>query len=321
MANDTLKNLIRQYIKTNGRNEITGQILQDILIAMVDAYPNLDNYVKKTGDEMSGDLDFILNKRILISVAQSGRRLTWLSLGRTDMDGTAFDWLIESDEQQTPYVGLESNGKFWGAGFKIPGGLHSEFLKADGSKDTVQYLPLGGGVLTGSLVTNGTTQGIRLRAYFDNETISIQQFNSETLQWVNVCSLSGPGYVDGKTYHGDQYVVNNGTDAEFLKADGSLDNNAYVVKAPTDWSAILFDSASSRSYMSAPGETFTMAPANGRWAPFSTQPGILQVTGGRSVGANIQYKCLSATATTVLVFLYNLDNPQQIIMDNVEIRP
>ena len=41
MAYDTLKGLIRQYIKTNGQNEITGQILQNVLIAMVDEYPSL----------------------------------------------------------------------------------------------------------------------------------------------------------------------------------------------------------------------------------------------------------------------------------------
>lgn len=35
-AYDSLKSLVRQYIKTNGQNEITGQILQNVLIAMID---------------------------------------------------------------------------------------------------------------------------------------------------------------------------------------------------------------------------------------------------------------------------------------------
>ena len=44
MAYDALKSEIRQYIKTNGQNEITGQILQNILIDMVNQYPSLDGY-------------------------------------------------------------------------------------------------------------------------------------------------------------------------------------------------------------------------------------------------------------------------------------
>ena len=35
-VHDSLKSLVRQYIKTNGQNEITGQILQNVLIAMID---------------------------------------------------------------------------------------------------------------------------------------------------------------------------------------------------------------------------------------------------------------------------------------------
>ena len=44
MAYESLKQEIRQYIKTNGQNEITGQILQDVLIDMVNQYPSLDGY-------------------------------------------------------------------------------------------------------------------------------------------------------------------------------------------------------------------------------------------------------------------------------------
>ena len=44
MAYDALKAEIRQYIKTNGQNEITGQILQDVLVDMVNQYPSLDGY-------------------------------------------------------------------------------------------------------------------------------------------------------------------------------------------------------------------------------------------------------------------------------------
>ena len=47
MAYESLKAEIRQYIKTNGQNEITGQILQDVLLDMVNEYPSLSGYATK----------------------------------------------------------------------------------------------------------------------------------------------------------------------------------------------------------------------------------------------------------------------------------
>ena len=47
MAHETLKTLITNNIKTNGRNAITAQILQDVLIAMVDDYPDLSGYATR----------------------------------------------------------------------------------------------------------------------------------------------------------------------------------------------------------------------------------------------------------------------------------
>ena len=57
MAYDSLKAEIRQYIKTNGQNEITGQILQDVLIDMVNNYPSLDGYLHPTINNLgTGDI-------------------------------------------------------------------------------------------------------------------------------------------------------------------------------------------------------------------------------------------------------------------------
>ena len=57
MAYDSLKAEIRQYIKTNGQNEITGQILQDVLIDMVNNYPLLDGYLHPTINNLgTGDI-------------------------------------------------------------------------------------------------------------------------------------------------------------------------------------------------------------------------------------------------------------------------
>lgn len=44
MAHNALKDEIRQYIKTNGANEITGQILQNVLLDMVDEIPTSGDY-------------------------------------------------------------------------------------------------------------------------------------------------------------------------------------------------------------------------------------------------------------------------------------
>ena len=48
MAYDSLKALIRQYIKTNGEQEITGQILQNVLVEMVNQYPSTDGYATQS---------------------------------------------------------------------------------------------------------------------------------------------------------------------------------------------------------------------------------------------------------------------------------
>ena len=46
MAYDSLKNIIRQYIKTNGEQEITGQIMQNVLIEMVNNYPSTEGFIR-----------------------------------------------------------------------------------------------------------------------------------------------------------------------------------------------------------------------------------------------------------------------------------
>ena len=166
MAYDTLKAEIRQYIKTNGANEITGQILQNVLLDMVNAYPSLDGYATQ---------QWVQNQGYLTSAE-----------------------LNSYATQQ--WVTNQLGG----------------------------YLPLtGGGTLTGSInVVDPNAQGMILRAHIDSLGIGIQKY--ENGEWVTQCSMAGPGYIDGKTYHGDQYIVNGGTSAQFLKADGSVDSTSYL---------------------------------------------------------------------------------------------
>ena len=56
MAHESLKAEIRQYIKTNGQNEITGQILQNVLLDMVNDYPSLTGYATQSWVESQGYL-------------------------------------------------------------------------------------------------------------------------------------------------------------------------------------------------------------------------------------------------------------------------
>ena len=60
MAYDALKALIRQYIKTNGNNDITGQILQNVLVEMVNNYPDISALASQTwvGNNFLPKLDF-----------------------------------------------------------------------------------------------------------------------------------------------------------------------------------------------------------------------------------------------------------------------
>ena len=251
MAHETLKRLIRQYINTNGQESITGQILQDVLIEMVNEYPELttyatqtwvgQNYLALTGGTMrnnNGNTNTILPNKIEIMYS--------------DMD-------LDADKS------LEL----------LPGELR--FVESD------------------------------------EEYIKLYK-NSTQLRF----ALEEGGFAN---LYAGSFVKSGGTSSQFLKADGSVDDNSYVPMTSINWGVILFDSASNGTYLRAIGDTFSMAITEGRWAPFSSDPSVLQVSGGRTSGATITYTVAQTVAAKVLIFLVNLDNPQQIIIDNVEIRP
>ena len=78
MAHETLKTLITQNIKTNGQNAITAQILQDVLIAMVDDYPDISGYATQswvtnqlgsylplTGGTLTGDINIAYSRKLI----------------------------------------------------------------------------------------------------------------------------------------------------------------------------------------------------------------------------------------------------------------
>lgn len=202
MAYDTLKAEIRQYIKTNGANEITGQILQNVLLDMVNAYPSLDGYATQqwvqnqnylTSEELSGYATkiWVEDHGYVTSVELSSYAThTWvqsqlngylpltggtLTGGLNISDGSHGYAQLFVDEDglnimtgsltgtQQLYTGsiysdgtIEATGNITGFSFIKAGGTSSQFLKADGSVDSNNYLALSGGTITGNLDVNGT---------------------------------------------------------------------------------------------------------------------------------------------------------------------
>ena len=181
MAYDTLKTEIRQYIKTNGANEITGQILQNVLLDMVNAYPSLDGYATQQ----------------------------WVQNQLSDM--ATMTWV--------------------GQNFVQNSALNN-------------YLPLSGGVMTG-FITAGTlsTGGYSL----GNTGLSFEYSSNGSPRYAHAINISsvdgtitfyGRGMTEGTVIKAgqitsDKFIVTNGTSSQFLKADGSVDNNTYVTRSPS----------------------------------------------------------------------------------------
>ena len=373
MAHETLKSLIRQYINTNGQEAITGQILQDVLIEMVNEYPELttyatqtwvgQNYLALTGGTMrnnNGNTNTILPNKIEIMYSD------------TDLDvDTSLELLpgelrfVESDEE---YINLYKNStqlrfaleeggfaNLYAGSFVKSGGTSSQFLKADGSVDNntylttailnsyatqtwvgQNYLALTGGTMRNN---NGNTNTIlpnKIEIMYSDTDLDVDtslellpgelRFVESDEEYINLYknstqlrfALEEGGFAN---LYAGSFVKSGGTSSQFLKADGSVDGNSYVPMTSINWGTILFDSASNETYLHTVGETFSMEITEGRWAPFSSDPSVLQVSGGRTSGATITYTVAQTVAAKVLIFLVNLDNPQQIIIDNVEIRP
>ena len=177
MAYDTLKAEIRQYIQTNGQQEITGQILQNVLLDMVNAYPSLDGYATQQ----------------------------WVSNQLSDM--ATMTWV--------------------GQNFVQNSALNN-------------YLQLSGGVMTG-LITAGTLStgsyslgntGLSFEYSYNGNpryahAIRISSVDG-TITFIGRGGASTGTVIDGDKITSDKFIVTNGTSAQFLKADGSVDNTSYL---------------------------------------------------------------------------------------------
>ena len=163
MAYESLKQEIRQYIKTNGEQEITGQILQNVLIEMVNQYPSTDGYATQSWvtTQLAG---YATTSQLAGYLPLTGGTLT----GTLTVNSNIVGYNIQSDGVIT------AGGDVTATGFIKRGGQANQFLKADGSVDSNSYalasslnnyLPLSGGTLTGNLDLGGNTLEMAIGDY------------------------------------------------------------------------------------------------------------------------------------------------------------
>ena len=122
MAHETLKSLIRQYINTNGQEAITGQILQDVLIEMVNETPVIGAYLPLTGGTITGTLN--------VSPSAGSEKIIEINGISITLDNSSNTTTINANSVTSP-------------AFIVPGGTSSGFLKADGSVDRNTYISAG----------------------------------------------------------------------------------------------------------------------------------------------------------------------------------
>ena len=250
MAYDTLKAEIRQYIKTNGANEITGQILQNVLLDMVNAYPSLDGYATQ---------QWVQNQNYVTSAELSGyatqqwvqNQLSgYLPLTGGNIDGnlsiydtmniysSSIEWNDNGDYCRITFDDDGITVTAHGTGYVIAnefiknGGTSSEFLKADGSVDSNTYVTAS--ALTGYLPLTGGNLDGNLSIY---DTMNIYSSSIEWNDNGDYCRITFDDDGITVTAHGTGYVVansfikTNGTSSQFLKADGSVDSNTYLTSS------------------------------------------------------------------------------------------
>ena len=161
MAHETLKNLITNNIKTNGQNAITAQILQNVLIAMVDEYPDISGYATRTWVQQQdfAPKDWVENKHYATQAWTNQQLENYLPLDggtltgavnftNTYGNGSIFVDSVDHDLNITAsnmiYLdavrGVGVNGNVTATSFIKSGGTSDEVLCADGSTKTLAEL-------------------------------------------------------------------------------------------------------------------------------------------------------------------------------------
>ena len=253
MAHETLKTLITQNIKTNGQNAITAQILQDVLIAMVDEYPDISGYATRTWVQQQdyAPKEWVQQQRYVTESALNdylpltGGTLTGVvnftntyGIGSIFVDSTDYDLNITASNMiyLDAVRGVGVNGNVTATSFIKSGGTSAQFLKADGSVDSNtyitasaltdyatklwvtnqlgDYLPLDGGTLTGAVnFTNTYGNGSIFVDSVDHD-LNITASNMIYLDAVRGVGVNG-------NVTATSFIKSGGTSDEVLCADGS----------------------------------------------------------------------------------------------------
>ena len=169
MAYDSLKALIRQYIKTNGEQEITGQILQNVLVEMVNQYPSTDGYATQSWVTSQG-------------YATTSQLAGYLPLTGGTIKGSSNDYKVNI----------------------LPNGISVQYSDVSSDTDTITEISS-----TGIYFKETEEEFIRIYKYSTQLRIQLEEGDYASLR-------------------AGSFIKSGGTAAQFLKADGSVDSNAYI---------------------------------------------------------------------------------------------
>lgn len=242
MAHETLKTLITNNIKTNGQNAITAQILQNVLIAMVDEYPDISGYATRTWVQQQDDAlkEWVENKHYATQTWTNQQLENYLPLTGGNIDGILF--VNETMNIGGSFIEWNDNGDYsrilfdqdgiilttHGSGYIIANefikrdGTSAQFLKADGSVDDNAYLPVVNGVVS---VSAGYMDIYSAGQMGGMATIFEAKDNQD------VIFMGSPSYFFSGEVHASAFIRDNGTSDEVLCADGSVKTLAQLKAA------------------------------------------------------------------------------------------
>ena len=211
MAHETLKATIRQYIGPNGQNSITGQIMQDILIAMVDEYPDITGYATQAWVQQQGYVTASALSGYATQQWVTGQLGGYLPLTGGTITGSITVNEGISTYSLNAYTISASSIDIAGSGVATQSWVNTQLGG---------YLPLTGGDLSGSLsIQSMMTLGSATLHWEDEGEYCTLTFDHDGVE----LTAHGTGY-----FIANEFIKRNGTSDQFLKADGSVDSNAYI---------------------------------------------------------------------------------------------
>ena len=230
MAHETLKTLITNNIKTNGQNAITAQILQDVLIAMVDEYPDISGYATRTWVQQQGyATESWVNTQLDGYLPLTGGNISGdltvqsIELAHSNEINSLQDGLnnLHLNYRVNGVVTICYGGGNCGIGTNNPnykldvnGSTNATTLYENGTLLSNKYLALTGGTMTGSMFfsSNGIQRG---EIFGDEYGLNIQVSGYGKLFIENAIEADNTIKTEG-------FIKRGGTADQVLCADGSV---------------------------------------------------------------------------------------------------